>query len=280
MGTAESRLSESLALARSTGDKRGTAAALGALGSVLFQHVDIARSIEPFEEAAALMRELGDLRQTAFLQAYLAGAVGIGGDPARGEALIAESEQLLESLGDAHSFEANFVALIQGWLALTSGDSNRAEERLEMALTLGRALDSKGVLSAALAFMGELALSQGEMATAARHYREGLVLGWEGDFAVGMAYNLHGLIWLGSRCGNFVPVVRLVGALDALAGHSQRLPGLVSATREDDITRMREALGEEAFTTARDAGRALPLQAAVAEAVTLADELMGEAKVL
>jgi predicted ATPase/DNA-binding XRE family transcriptional regulator len=280
MGTAESRLSESLALARSAGDKRGTAAALGALGSVLFQHVDVARSIEPFEEAAALMRELGDLRQTAFLQAYLAGAVGIGGDPARGEALIAESEQLLESLGDANSFEANFVALIQGWLAMTAGDSNRAEERLEMALTLGRALDSKGVLSAALAFMGELALSRGEMATAARHYREGLVLGWEGDFAVGMAYNLHGLIWLGSRCGNFLPVARLVGALDALAGHSQRLPGLVSATREDDIASMREVLGEEAFTTARDAGRALPLQEAITEAVALADELMSEAKIL
>ena len=65
------------------------------------------------------MRELGDLRQTAFLLAYLAGAVGIGGDPARGEALIAESEQLLESLGDTSSFEANFVTLIQGWLALT-----------------------------------------------------------------------------------------------------------------------------------------------------------------
>jgi hypothetical protein len=95
-----------------------------------------------------------------------------------------------------------------------------------------------------------------------------------------MAYNLHGLIWLGSRCGNFVPVVRLVGALDALAGHSQCLPGLVTATREDDITRIREALGEETFTTAREAGRALPLQEAITEAVALADELTSGAKVL
>ncbi len=82
---------------------------------------------------------MGDLRQTAFLQAYLAGAVGIGGDPARGEALIAESEQLLESLGDANSFEANFVALIQGWLALMArGFNDPAEEQLEAALALGR----------------------------------------------------------------------------------------------------------------------------------------------
>src|SRR5829696_6039344 len=229
IGTAEARLSESLSLARSAGDKRGIAAALGALGSVLFQHVDVSRSVQPFEEAAALMRELGDLRQTAYLLAYLAAAVGIGGDPARGEALIAESEQLLESLGDTSSFEASFVAMVQGWLALTRGDYNRAEERLETALTLGRVLDSKGMLSATLAFTGELALIRGEETTAAGHYREGLVLGWEGDFAVGMTYNLHGLIWLGSRSGNLAPVVRLVGALDALAGQTQYLPGLVTA---------------------------------------------------
>jgi predicted ATPase/DNA-binding XRE family transcriptional regulator len=274
MGTAEARLSESLALARSVGDKRGTAAALGALGSVLFQHVDIARSIEPFREAAALMRELGDRRQTAFLLAYLAGAVGIGGDQAQGEELITESERLLESLGDMSSFEANFVLMVQGWLALTRGDYNRAEERLEKALALGRVLDAKGILSATFAFMGELALTRGEMAIAAGHYREGLILGWEGDFAVGMTYNLHGLIWLGSRSDKFSRVVRLVGALDALAGEVQRLPGLVTATGEDDVARMQAALGDEAFTTARDAGRALPLQEVIIEAVDLADEQM------
>jgi hypothetical protein len=118
------------------------------------------------------------------------------------------------------------------------------------------------------------------MATAAGHYREGLVLGWEGDFAVGITYNLHGLIWLGNRCGKFAPAVRLVGALDDFAGQVQTLPGLVTATREDDITRLREALGEEAFTTARDVGRALPLREAITEAVVLADELTSGAKAL
>ena len=71
--TAEARLSESLALARRVGDKRGIAAALGAIGSALFQHIDVASSIAPFTEAVDLFRELGDLRQTAFLQAFLGG---------------------------------------------------------------------------------------------------------------------------------------------------------------------------------------------------------------
>ena len=66
--------------------------------------------------------------------------------------------------------------------------------------------------------------------------------------------------------------------LDVLAGQTQYLPGLVTATREDDVARMRETLGEEAFTTAREAGRALPLQEAITEAIELADELMSGAK--
>jgi hypothetical protein len=128
--------------------------------------------------------------------------------------------------------------------------------------------------------MGELALRRDEVTTAVGYYREGLILGWEGDFAVGMTYNLHGLVWLGSRNGKFTQVVRLVGALDALAGQAQSLPGLVTATHEAEITRMREALGEEAFATAREAGRARPLQEMIGEAVALADELMNEAKSL
>jgi predicted ATPase/transcriptional regulator with XRE-family HTH domain len=44
---AEARLSESLALARTVGDKRGVAAALGAIGSALFQLINVASSIPP-----------------------------------------------------------------------------------------------------------------------------------------------------------------------------------------------------------------------------------------
>ena len=53
----------------------------------------------------------------------------------------------------------------------------------------------------------------------------------------------------------------------------------MTVTSDDDIARMREALGEEAFTTAREAGRALPLHEAITDAIELADELMGGATV-
>ena len=81
---AEAHLRESLALARTAGDTRGIAGALGAIGSALLQHGDVAGSLAPFAEAAALTRELGDLRQTAFLLAYLAVRGRPPGRPARG----------------------------------------------------------------------------------------------------------------------------------------------------------------------------------------------------
>jgi tetratricopeptide (TPR) repeat protein len=273
VGIAEQRLSESLDLARRAGDTRGTAGALSALGSLLFQHVDIARSAAVFEEAVALTRELGDVRQTIFLLAYLGVAVGIQGDLARAQSLVAEGEALLRSLGDTRSFEANFLALMQGFVALISGDHDRAEERLNAAIALGRTIDSKGILSAAFALLGELALAREARATAAGHYREGLILGWEVGFAVGVAYNLQGFVWLGSRSGDFVRAARFVGAMDAMGGTVQQLPGITSAAHEADVAMARAILGEKAFAAAWEAGRTLSLEETIAEAVELADEL-------
>jgi hypothetical protein len=111
---AQARLTESLALARRADDKRGVAAALGAMGSAVFRDGDVAGSLAPFAEAAVLTRKLGDLRQTAFLLAHLAYAVGHQGDPTRAEALAADSEELVRSLGDANSFDADLAVMDRG----------------------------------------------------------------------------------------------------------------------------------------------------------------------
>lgn len=272
--TAKTRLSASLALARGAGDARGMAGALGALGSVLFQHGELAASVTPFTEAVALSRALGDTRQLAFLLAYLGGAIGLQGDLARGEAMVAESEALVHSLGDTASFEANFLLLVQGWMALFGGNLDRAEERLHAAVVLGRAIDNKGMLSAAFAMLAEVALARRRELGAAEHFREGLADGWEVGFVVGIALNLRGVVWLGVRRGEFSRVARLVGALDAFGRSARQVPGIVASTYEADVETVRAALGEEAFMAARDAGRAISLEAAVTEALALVDAFM------
>jgi tetratricopeptide (TPR) repeat protein len=274
--TAEARLAESLALARRVGDKRGIAAALGAIGSALVQHGDVAASIAPLTEAATLTRELGDVRQTAFLLAYLAIAVGHQGDLARAEVLIAESEELRHVLGDTPSFEAILVLLGHGLLALLGGAYDRAEGWLESALTHGRALDAKAMVSTALGALGEVAQARGHAAQAAGHFREGLIQGSEGDYPVGIAWNMLGLVRLGSHQKEVASVARLVGALDAFPGTLRALPGAVVAAYEVDVERMRAVLGEETFARARNAGQASSLEEMIAEALALADTLVSE----
>jgi hypothetical protein len=272
---AEARLSESLALARRMGDKRDIAAALGAIGSALFQHVDPTSSIAPFTEAVDLSRELGDLPQTAFLQAFLGGAIAHQGDLARGEALVAKSAEMLRSLGDTRSFEVGFVMMAQGWMAVQGEDYDRAEDRLNAALTLGRAINATGILSASHALFGEVARARGHAEVAAGHFREGLVQGRHGDFPLGIAWNLHGIVQLGSQGGEPATVARLIGALDAFHGPMQALSPKAVVAHEADVARVRTLLGEEAFTAARKAGQSLSLEETIAEALDLADALVG-----
>ena len=79
----------------------------------------------------------------------------------------------------------------------------------------------------------------------------------------------------GSWCveGEFERAAKLLGAASALALTTNRVPGralLQSTSLDDDLNAIRDALGEEAFTAAWDAGRALSLEAAVQAALSSA----------
>jgi DNA-binding CsgD family transcriptional regulator len=148
-------------------------------------------------------------------------------------------------------------------------DYDRAQRQLETALALGRVIAAKATLSAALGGLGEVALARGEVGAASQHYREGLILGWEGDFPLGVALNLQGLVRLGSRSDQLIPVARVAGALGAFSGAMHALPGAVTEAYEANVATVRAALGEEAFAAAQAAGRLLPLPEIVGEAISL-----------
>ena len=277
--TAQTHLEQSLALARRVGDRHGVAAALRAIGSALFQQGQVAACIPPLSEAIGLTRDLGDRRQTAFLMAYLAVAVGHQGDFERAEALIAESRELFDELGDSGSFEVDLGLLGEGLIAFMEGDQDRAADRFNAALSLGQVLDTKGLVAATLGGLGEIAVARGQRAEAARHCREGVIQGWGGDYPLGIAWSVMGLVRLASRDCQLASAAHLVGALDAFSELMHALPPASIRAYEADVARVQTSLGQQAFTMMREAGRASPLEEIVAEAVTLADELIGETKV-
>ena len=69
-------------------------------------------------------------------------------------------------------------------------------------------------------------------------------------------------------------MARLVGGLDAFHGPMQALPPAAAVAHEVDVARVREALGDEAFSEARKDGQALALEETIAEGLALADTLM------
>jgi hypothetical protein len=129
-----------------------------------------------------------------------------------------------------------------------------------------------GTLSFALGGLAEVALANGDIEAAVQHSREGLVTGWEGNFPLGVAFNLIGLVRLGCWTSELVPVARVVGMVDALGGTIQAQPPVAITAYELSVASVRAALGDAAFTTARAAGRALSLESAGTEALALAAE--------
>jgi hypothetical protein len=168
------------------------------------------------------------------------------------------------------------MQFVHGWLAIMAGDYPRARSRLEAALALGQALDSKGVLSVTLAGLGEVELARGDIEAAATAYREGLIQGWAGDYPLGVASNLQGLVRLGSNRAKFLAVARLIGALDAFRSMLGGLPEAVVVAYLYAVERVQTTLGTEEFTTARKAGQALLPEEAIGEALALSDSLLGE----
>ena len=99
--------------------------------------------------------------------------------------------------------------------------------------------------------------------------------GWEGDYPLGIALEPAGTgaAREPSRRARNGGTPRW-GTRRRTQGALHVLPGAVAAAYEADVATVRAALGEEAFATAREAGRALPLEEAVAEAHRLAEEWM------
>jgi tetratricopeptide (TPR) repeat protein len=265
MVTAEQRLAESLATARRVGDRPGVIAALAAIGSMAVQQGDIATCLPVFEEAATLARELGAHRQAAFLTAYLAFAEMHRGHLDRADSLLGESAALLRKLGDVRSFEAAFTALMEGWLAVVREDHERASQVFERCDELSRALDSKAILSAALAGMGEGDLARGRTDVADARFREGLIVGHEGAFLPGVAFNLQGLARVAVEQGDLGRAVRLAAALEAFPGSIGGMPPGSRARYEAAVSRARRSLDAATVDVETARGRRMDPGAIIAE---------------
>lgn len=271
---AAARFRESLALAHAIGDKEAEANALSGLATTVGRHHDPEAARDMYAEAMMIAEELGDARMLATLRGGLATLLWYHGDLAAARPLLRESLTETEALGLA--YEAAGVGQILGWTALADGELDEARRLLESALAaLARLQDRWGVARCRLG-LGYTANAAGDFRAARASFAECLRIVGELGHKLIQCACFGGLAIAAAVEGRPERAATLFGAATSLrltlgANHS----ALVQSAQDAGFTAAREALGEQAFGRALDAGAALTLEEARALAEREAAE--GEA---
>ena len=213
------------------GDKWGAAVAVTGVGVAAMRRGDIERATAHLREGLALYREAGDRWGVAQLLPYL------------------------------------------GSIAAGQGNHPRALACFEEGLALARELGDRLGSYKSLYNLALVAQARGDCDRAARLYAEGLRLADELGDAANLAYCLEGLAGVAAR-GEPERAARLYGSAEALLDTvgGPRHPYVPDrSAHRGTVAALRARLGEEAYAAAWAAGRALPLERAVAYALAAED---------
>ena len=231
------------------------------------------RSAKSLQEASlALARTIGDHQGEAKALLALSVLAGSEGDLAREGSLAEESLAASRLLGDPLRMASALNNL--GYWAYLQGDLTRAAVLLDEALSLAREAGDWLGVGLVLDSQGAVYEARGDLGQAATSYQEALRLAAEIGNEVDVAAYLRAIASVAVRQGGPEPAARLWGA----AAHiSETLdappPPEEQARHAQTVVTARAQLGEAAFLTAYLAGQALPVPEAIAEALSLAQEL-------
>lgn len=246
------------------------AAALIQAGSLAGAQGDYARVDELATEALALTREVGD--EAGIIRSLIlrSGAVASGGDFAQATALKEEAVTLARRLGDRERL-ADAVNNL-GLVALARGDLDRAEVCFAEALSYWQELGQRQGTAFTHINLARVASARGDHDGAATLYLAALTVFADLGDMRGIAAALEGCATCAFARGQPAQSARLFGAAETVRG-GMGAPHDLSYLpfHQLTVTAIRGALGSGAFADAWAAGRALPLDAAVAEATVVAD---------
>jgi non-specific serine/threonine protein kinase len=245
-------------------------ASLGAVAAVSAGNV--ARAAPLLKESLVLALERGDARAEAVASCWLALVAAGEGHLDHAKKLAMDSLVLSRSLTDPRWCGTEDVLYVLGYIASLGGDQEEAETRFTETLTAARAVGADSSVASALEALGTCARYRGELRRAAELFAESLTLVRAGHDPLMLILNLKSLGAVAAVIGDPVQAARLFGAAEALRErHGVELPPAERPRLERAIAPARERLSDEAFTAAWAAGRALPVEHAIAEALAVAD---------
>ena len=253
--------------------------ALDGAGILAILQGDNARGEASLAKAEALARELGDPSLIGETLAYSAFLSYRGREFARAEELLDEARRMLGGQADSAPGVGPVLTLggvvpflTLGDLALAQGQVDRAATHYVEAIARFRAAGSEWGWRDMQAGLAAVKYLTGDLPGASALYDESLQRSHSLHFWPIVVSSLLGLAGVAVETGQPEVGARLLGATE---GFSARL-GATLFIRDDPVhdrvlTTLRLALGEERFAAAREIGRGLSIEAAIAEARAIAE---------
>ena len=265
---AETALVEALALYQDLEDSQGVASALGNLGWPAKAQGNYGQAAALSAESLAMYRALGDKQGAATMLRILGRLAHEQGDFGRSEVLLAESLALSRELGSKRDVATALAEL--AWVAYWQREHERAEALAVQSLALYRGLSSIWGIAFSQSVLAAVVHAQGDQVRAAGFYRESVRLYQVTGEKPMIAACLEGIARVACTQGQWQPAARLLGAVAALRDAiGAPLPPVERTIHERTMGQLRTTLGHDLFQAAWVAGRALPLEQAIDDALDL-----------
>ncbi len=246
------------------------AKALNRVGWLALFQGEYAAAKDLIEESASLYRGLGDTEGLASSLVNL-GFVAVLGE--RGDIsvppLLEEITALRPGLLDKRTL-ANLL-ILHGLIAGSRGDWELAVVRHEEALALFRTVGDVQGAGMCLGNLGLIAFVRTRYAEAADYLRETLRLAREADDKMAIQYGFLGLANVAMAQGQPARAVLLWGAAEAVREAANIVLSSLGRSRtnyDGHLAAARAHMGETDFAETWTAGRALPLEQAIADALS------------
>jgi predicted ATPase/DNA-binding CsgD family transcriptional regulator len=165
-----------------------------------------------------------------------------------------------------------YVLADVGTRIMVSDDRARGQAWVDEGLAIHRELGNKQGIGNKLNDLGMVSQQAGDVQTAAKQYAESLRWSVEGGDAWFLVSPIEGLASIAARAGEAGPAARLLGAAAASREWSGGAWWPFERERLERATAdARAILGDEAYAHEFASGRAMPIEALIAEAVALAE---------
>jgi len=258
---------EILRLSRLADNPRAVAETLWFRGDTALQHGDYAAARRYLDECVVVSRQLDDPVMLSYSVISLSRVACIDGDAVQARALAEEGLALRRQEASAWPVAIALASL--GEVERFAGDDASAEALFTEALTLFRSLSADAGIAWSLHNLAQIAALRAEaLPRAASLFAEALTIRHRHQYAHGIASELAAIAGLHGRAGEYEQAARLFGASEALLERARTVlapADLVAWERDLDILRTQS--GELMAGEAWEAGRALSVDQAVAEAL-------------